>query len=64
MDLARELQRWQFEEGNDTNPGRQGGENVETLGNTSGKMTKALDDIMPSRSEGPDTWYQAGRGER
>ena len=31
--------------------------NAETLGDTRTKMmTKALDDIMPSKSEGPDTW--------
>ena len=31
--------------------------NVETLGDTRAKMmTKALDDIMPSKSEGADTW--------
>ena len=42
-------------EGDDT--GRQAGENIKTLGDTLAKMmAKTLDDIMPSRGKGPDTW--------
>jgi len=38
-------------------PDRQAGENVETLGDTLAKMMpEALDDIMASTNEGPDTW--------
>ena len=43
-------------ESDDTVPGRQEGENIETLGDTLTKMmAEALDDITPSRSEGSDT---------
>ena len=56
-DSAREFQRWRFEEGDDTVPGRQAGGNVETFGETLARMVaEALDDIIASRSEGPDTW--------
>ena len=38
-------------------PGRQAGGNVETFGETLARMVaEALDDIIASRSEGPDTW--------
>lgn len=44
-------------EGDDTVTGREAGENIETLGDTLAKMmAKTLDDIMPSRGKGPDTW--------
>ena len=50
------MQRWEFVESDDTVPGRQEGENIETLGDTLTKMmAEALDDITPSRSEGSDT---------
>ena len=57
MDSATEFLGWQFMEGDDTVTGRQAGENIETLGDTLAKMmAKTLDDIMPSRGKGPDTW--------
>ena len=38
-------------------PGRQAGGNVKTLGEKLAKMMgEALDDIIASRSKGPDIW--------
>lgn len=45
-----------MEEGKVTVPGKEERENVETLGNTIGRMvTEALNDLRSRRSEGPDT---------
>ena len=62
-DSARELQRLRFEEGEITVPGREAGDNVETLGDTLARMVvQALCDIKSSKSQGKDTWYHTGQG--
>lgn len=51
-----------FEEGEVTVPGREAGDNVETLGDTLARMVvEALCDIKSSKSQGTNTWYHTGR---